>query len=397
MFEPIEEELRLVNWNVGGAKYLAYRSQTDIEDKPDLARDTREGPREVFRKDLNLAMSQIIKMHGNPHVIMMQELTEYHPAGDYDNCQHIIDEPPGYEIFRTRLVDTRRQSHQGKWNKVRGRGGWEEHAYFGQGNGVLVRKELAERMFPVMALPASGVSYREWAEAVSPIGPVVDLASRRRPEHIRLETGMYFGNRDTEARVASVFHFCVDGCDGRPLDIFLINTHLTTLTTEREGVPSVDKNASQTRIGQLDIVFDRIISRYNLWRKDRYRVRGERIERKPEESEERMSPVWILGGDLNFTPESEEYRYIIGRNFEDLRKDHEGFTKASGPKQDPTHTLDYVFVGPLFESIDPLALKLTPRKREVIDNKWTRVSDHFPIYVTMPSDIVKTPPPDTPM
>ena len=96
---------------------------------------------------------------------MMQEVTEYHPDGDYEKRECVIDEPEGYELFRLTLIDTQRHSHQGKWNKVRQFGVWGANAYFGQGNGVLVREDLAKRMFPVMSLPRTHVSYDEWLKA----------------------------------------------------------------------------------------------------------------------------------------------------------------------------------------------------------------------------------------
>ena len=55
-----------------------------------------------------------------------------------------------------------------------------------------------------------------------------------------MDSGLYFGDRNTEPRAALVSHFIYDSGpstgDPKPLDIFVVNLHLTTLMMEREGV-----------------------------------------------------------------------------------------------------------------------------------------------------------------
>jgi len=38
-----------------------------------------------------------------------------------------------------------------------------------------------------------------------------------------------------------------------PLDVFVINLHLTTLMGEREGIPQVDEEATRKRLAQLEV------------------------------------------------------------------------------------------------------------------------------------------------
>lgn len=382
---PINKDLRLVNWNIGGAKYLQLRSKEAIKNKPNKERD-KEGSREDFRENLNVALKQVITAYGDPHIITLQEFTEYHPEGLHNQAESIVDQSrfEDYELYPFVLIDTVRHSAQGKWYKVRELGEWEAEAYFGQGNAIMVHRKIVPFTFPVWSLPAKNVTYDKWRQTIVPKEPEIDSASRILPEHILLMHGLYFGDRNTEPRAASVYHFCTVGRSDKPLDIFVINAHLTTLMLEREGIPSIDKESMETRMKQLDTIFDGIVSRYNKWRKSKYRVRDKEVKWTNVESIERENPIWLLAGDFNFTPQSEEYRYVLGRNFADLRPDHRLGTKTSGLGQTPTLTVDYVFAGPLFESIDPRILRDSLNANSVRFDKFTRVSDHFPVQVTIP-------------
>jgi len=138
---------------------------------------------------------------------------------------------------------------------------------------------------------------------------------------------------------------------------------------------------------QLDTIMDGIISQYNIWRKSGYNLRDKPMIITDEETIDRNSPVWIITGDLNFSPQSEEYRYIIRQNFSDLLEENsKKFTKSKGLGEQPTLTLDYVFAGPLFESIDPKLLSLSSANNDITTDDLVCVSDHFPIFVSLPLD-----------
>ena len=206
---------------------------------------------------------------------------------------------------------------------------------------------------------------------------------------MHLDSGLYFGDRNTEPRAALVMHFIchpqTQDAPSKPLDIFIVNLHLTTLIMEREGVPQIDSLASRTRLAQLEIVFDGIVSRYNSWRQGGYLDRGK--ERKSEENEDfdRHSPLWILAGDFNFTEESDEYMYIKKRNFIDTVPDYGKVSpfgkgsKSKGVKTDPTLTLDYVFAGPKFVSFNPVIEETGISQNRVIHDHEFRASDHYPV------------------
>jgi endonuclease/exonuclease/phosphatase family metal-dependent hydrolase len=161
---------------------------------------------------------------------------------------------------------------------------------------------------------------------------------------------------------------------------------------EREGVPSIDEEASQTRMRQLDTMLNGIVSRYNTWRKEGYRWKKE--SKKATESKvirprttDRHTPIWIIAGDFNFTPESLEYLAMVRRGFIDMISNHTVGTKTSGLGETPTLTVDYVFAGPRFEAIDPKLAAESADANHVEVTDDTRVSDHFPIIVSVPIEL----------
>jgi endonuclease/exonuclease/phosphatase family metal-dependent hydrolase len=362
--------LTLVNWNIGGAKYLELKSGDPANNNS----------REHFRMQLNRSLSGLIDQH-NPDIITLQEIVHYEANGDVAHSQSILDDYTGlgFDYFPHILIDTERHSHQGKWNKVRVAGEWNSNSYLAQGNAFLVGRSV--KHFPIFSLPKSRMTFSDWRAHG---GVVTDLEERKSfIEDVILEAGIYFGSRDTEPRAASVLHLVIDNSNDEPQDVFVINAHLTTLTQEREGVPATDREASEKRLNQLSIIFDNIISRYNSWTRQGYQVRGD-PERPASETTDRPPPVWIVAGDFNFTPDSEEYAYVRHRNFLDLIKDHGRGTKASGFGRNPTLTVDYVFAGPLFRPIDPHEFEASRNFNNIQIDKKVRVSDHFPIIVKVP-------------
>ena len=378
-----EKFFRLINWNVGGAKFLELKERKNIPGEHVAKRGAEnQESRESFKEKLDAALNQLIEAHRRPHILTLQEVIQFHKKGDHTKPKYGMTVPKGYEIFPFMLIDNRRHSHQGKWDKVRTSGEWDQHTFFAQGNAILVREDFKHQMFPVWSLPAAGVTYDEWLKSVSSQKRVAVEESKTLEEHVYIENGLYFGDRDTEPRGASVAHFVFTGGKGRPLDIFVVNTHFTTLMQEREGVPSKDKDASEVRNRQLNTVLYDVVSRYNLWRKHGYLIRREKVRRSKPESNNRNNPIWILAGDFNFTPNSEEYRRMIGHNFADLVPNQ--LTKAPGVGNNPTITVDYVFAGPLFESIDPDKISPTIIRNSVRVDKITKVSDHYPLMVEVP-------------
>jgi endonuclease/exonuclease/phosphatase family metal-dependent hydrolase len=343
-------EFNILNWNIAGAKYL--------EDP--CEKRTR------FKDDLNRALRELTNVY-MPDVVTLQEVVQYREPSA-EKVEDIIESIAGYSYHPFVLIDTDSLSVRAKWHKLEKSGKWPKGTYFAQGNGFLFREGLPHQ--PVWDLPRDG---KHVPRVIRP----------NYVEKVGLESGLYFGDRDTEPRAALVAHFVFNPQgETKPLDIFVINLHLTTLTTEREGVPEIDRRATRIRLSQLDVVFDGIVSRYNYWRRGGFRERGD--QRAPEDWEtfERHEPVWILTGDFNSTNESHEYRAIQGLNFMDVIKNKGSGTKAPGVGHVATLTLDYVFVGPAFVALDPLILGVQIASNHVVQE--VRVSDHFPMVANIP-------------
>jgi endonuclease/exonuclease/phosphatase family metal-dependent hydrolase len=365
--------LKLLNWNVAGAKYLELKS----EEVP-----ANEETREAFRKQLNSVLNALIEVH-DPDIITLQEVVCYQPEGDGKSASHVIDYTnhllADYHYFPHWLIDTEHHSFTGKWNKVRSIGGWLPQAFFAQGNATLIKKTIP--YFRPFDLPD--------------VKQEPNAAIRDRMEVVKLESGLYLGDRNTEPRAALVTHLVLSELRHgkhttslvRPLDIFVVNLHLTTLMGEREGIPDIDEEAANNRLRQLDIVLNGIVSRYNRWVKDGFKIRGKKVEPRAGETYKRHSPIWILTGDFNCTPESMEYQTLIRKGFIDLVPNHDLGTKTRGLGENPTLTVDYAFAGPRFEAIDPEVAKKGILQNSVDVTERHRVSDHFPLVISVPIDL----------
>lgn len=343
-------DFTILNWNIGGAKYL----------------ELKKNERKEFRKNLNDGLKGLIYKY-NPQVISLQEIVRY--GNSSQEAMEIIDPIEGYRYYSFPLIDSQRLSSKAKWNKVRRLGNWPYNTFFAQGNAMLFRDDMPH--LPVWDLSHSSV-HKE------------NIDNRHFIEQVNLESGLYFGERNSEPRAALVAHFIFDSNYynelAKPLDIFVVNIHLTTLTMEREGIPEIDLEASKIRLSQLDVVFRGIVSRYNVWKQQGFPELGKKRKPTKHETFDRYQPVWILVGDFNFTPESVEYQAIMRMNFVDCIR---GFkTKAKGIGEKPSLTLDYVFAGPKFISLNPLIIE-DGIGSNYVDFGIT-VSDHYPLYATVP-------------
>lgn len=347
---------KVMNWNIAGAKYL----------------ETPSDKREEFRDRLNKSLET--HLNGwKPNVVTLQEVVRYGKSAA--EAQDLLGNIKGYSTHVFTLIDSDRLSSRAKWDKVRKLGGWPKETFFAQGNAFMFRDCLPH--FPVWDLPTFG----------KPNNGAPPNALGHFTEQVNIESGLYFGDRNTEPRAALVAHFVYNPSGKepeKPLDIFVVNIHLTTLMMEREGIPEIDARASIIRQAQLDLVFNGIVSRYNSWRTQGYLQRGEKVQPIAGETHNRFPPVWVLAGDFNFTPSSSEYEMIEKMNFIDVFDDKNAPTKAKGAGKPPTLRVDYIFAGPKFVSFDPLitqAAITNSRNHVAVD---TRVSDHCPMIAAIP-------------
>lgn len=365
-----EGNFTILNWNIAGAKYLDLKSQ---EKHPKMPRHTT---REGFRDRLNRALKEKIREQ-DPHVITLQEVVCYDDSGnakEAKDAKNILDVPENYSYYFEPLIDTQHYSAPRKWNIVKDRGEWSADAFFAQGNAIMVKKDVPS--FPIFKLPKTGQQSKNIVH----------------PEIVKLTAGFYFGDRNTEPRAALITHIVLSELRlnnlseivplDKPLDIFIANVHLTTIKREREGIPDIDLEATRMRLRQIDILTNEIVSRYNTWAKDEYKLEGMKLTEG--ETDKRHKPIWFLAGDFNFTPESDEYRTLLNRGFIDLLPHHNVGTKASGLGGKPTLTVDYVFGGPKYEALDPGHVQAGIQTNRVAYDQEVTISDHLPLLITVP-------------
>jgi hypothetical protein len=389
--------IRLLNWNVAGAKFLETEGMAK---------------RQEYRNRVNEDLVNCIQnlRERAPHVITLQEIVQYQKPSEKQKDPNLPPIPPTDFIDATRfpdytyqsfpLIDNERHSHTSKFKKVeniwRKDPDWEEGTYFAQGNAIMSRKDLP--LLPVWSLARS-----TRADRISKAVTQQTINNNHLVENVILESGLYFGDRNTEPRSALVSHFVFDRDDSlnyqekittvengtekteykpKPQDVFVINLHLTTLSNEREGIPEIDEKAIKIRLEQLSIIFNGIISRYNHWANSGFKMRDKQPEIMEGETIHRFKPLWILCGDFNFTPRSEEYNYIIRRNFVDSIPQKGSGTKASGFNAEASLTLDYIFAGPKFIALeDHIGTHFF--KGNFVDQN-TICSDHRPMFAKIP-------------
>ncbi|OGP49626.1 MAG: hypothetical protein A2Y79_04830 [Deltaproteobacteria bacterium RBG_13_43_22] len=346
---------RVLNWNIGGDKFL------------ELAGDTRL----KFKRELNSELTELLQRY-HPDVVTLQEVTRCRT--DTAEIEDLIEPIHGYSYYPVPLIDSTLIPARSKWAKVRQAGHWPAGTYFTKGNALLVRTDAP--LFGVWDLPAIGSTPVSLAERSVAI------------EHVHLESGLYFGDRNTEPRAAHVAHFVfasakprdIGTSGSRPLDVFVVNVQLGTVVGERQGLPNLDVEAASRRKAQLEIIVHGIVSRYNNWRHAGYPFRGQRRSPEEHESFDRCTPIWVLAGAFNFTETSEEYEFVKRMNFVDTVLDKGAGTKASDAGR---IVLDYVFAGPMFVAMDPRIIHAQALRMNIVDHS-TKVSDHFPIIATIP-------------
>ena len=345
--------LKILSWNVGGAKFLSLpESSTETNDLP--------CDRRAFRSALNNHLGTLLAQH-QPDFVFLQEIVQYER---YPNPSDLIArEWENYYYLPSIAIDTLNQNHPLKWQRYREGGGWSDDAYLGQGYGLLWKKNI--RHCPVFA----DISNEKQLRCDN------DLSV----EIVHIDTGLYSGDRDTEPRLAVVAHFVLRGPDG-PVDIFVVNLHLSTLNGEREGVPSTNRDAKLIREKQLDLVLDGIVSRYNHWWNKQI----------SEKNVKRHRPLWILGGDFNCLPDSCEITKIKEDGFITLVNDQQP-TKASGLGGETTIILDYLFAGLDKYSLDASVRqagfmdKIDQNSKTIVDGPM--ISDHCPILGYLPVNV----------
>ena len=280
-------KIKVLNWNIGGAKVLEQKCQR---------------MREKVRWEINADLQRLIK-HNEPDIVTVQEVVAYKQPSD-DKLHNLIEKTAidelGYKCYFFPLIDSLGFSSQDKWDKIKkGKycesncslrdkecpdkdtksSDWHKDSYFAQGNGMLFLKDAP--LFPCCDLSkpnemSPGKRLRRIIEQQKVVGDIQREIDNNYQNYLieksPLTRGSYFGDRDTEPRVAIVAHLIyqspIPQQKSKPIDLFIINVHLTTIMKERVGIPSKDAEATRLRIDQLTTIFNEIISRFNSWYED---------------------------------------------------------------------------------------------------------------------------------
>lgn len=322
--------LNIASWNIAGASILT------------LSAAQRDKKHKLYNNQIN----ELIKT-SNPDVILLQEIVRYETLSG--NIREIIDCPDGYYYLASTTIDTIKNAYPPKWNEIRRKGQWDEHIYMGVGLGMLWKKSLKHSSL--------------WSTKLKHLktGPKLEK------EEVRIETGLFTGNRDTEPRMAVVSHF-----DLLKQDFYIVNCHLTTLKGEREGFPEKDHQGSLIRQEQINTILNGIVSRLN---QDQHQLSNR--------SNKKKSPgIWIIGGDFNATPNSPEITKIQQMNFTRLCTNE--LTKRSKKGNKPIIKVDYFFAGPCHYAFDPNILANNKNNYSIAYE--LNLSDHYPIIARFPID-----------
>jgi len=348
----------LLDWNIGGGKYL----------------ETRSSNRETIRRDINVALKSLIEKCKYPQIITLQEIVAYRdPGKKKDELVELIDinlingeRKNLYRYFPFILIDSETHSAKSKWKQIIKSGKWDPRTYFAQGSAFLIHEDLYEKHFPICDLTAD-CSIRQEEYLIEPVS---------------LNSGLYLGDRDTEPRCALVTHFIYNPMGNpKPLDIFVVNIHLTTIMKEREEIPDVDLKATEIRMDQIEKLFCGIISSYNEWKEKGFPECGKKRNFGSSETDKRHQSLWILAGDFNFTPASLEYETIQKKDFMDVVPLKGLGTKSRGLGNKAAITVDYVFAGPKSIYLDPEGISTNKVHDDI------NVSDHCPVYAKIPLKI----------
>lgn len=343
----------VINWNIGGRNFLELPEETRFD----------------LRSQLNKELTYLVKNY-QPDVVTLQEIVRYKNPHNVVVAE-LLDPIDGYSYLPVTLVDNTTISNKAKWEKIRKQGNWPSETSFEQGIAFLIKDNAP--MFGVWDLD------KNQSNSIKPDNRHLAI------EKIDLQSGLYFGDRDSESRAALVSHFifgpkCKNKCissEKLPLDIFVVNAQLSALTGEREGLPMIEANASTKRMKQLELIIIDIVSRYNAWRQKGYPLQGRKNLPTKNETFNRHTPIWILSGAFNFTEHSEEYEFVRRMNFADAIPSKNVPTKANGLGKAPVLSLDHIFMGPSMMSMDRVFSDEVFLRNRV--DTLPKGSDHYPL------------------
>lgn len=336
-------EIKIMSWNMAGAKLF---EQLDPKPLPVAASYTA-----AFQQVWNNSICPwLASPDGDqPDIILLQECIGFEdhssaPSGRWQKGSTILNEIfSGYDCFFFPAVTSHNNPHPGKWNRYIKGGEVENYipSYIDvqQGYGICVRKGVSSRKLWVpWSNPDQVPEHADRADS--------NCVSCFEPVHI--STGLYLGSRDTEPRMVIMGRAKIES-GGQSRYLNYLNVHLGTLNGEREGNVRLNRSAGASRLQQVELILDNIVSAYQ--ETTSYRM--------PQGSRQNERDIWIIGGDFNTTPDSAEVAMIKHSGFIDAIPDKRiedadpssGFHGQHGSKWSldnsgsPAIMLDYIFCG----------------------------------------------------
>jgi len=294
-----------MSWNMAGAKLFEH-----LEPEPEPAAGRYVA---AFRRAWEQSICPWLATpdKDQPDIILLQECIGFEdcsssPSIRWQSGSLILSEIfAGYECFFFPAVTSHTHPHPGKWLRYSEAGADENfipaHVDIQQGYGICVRKGISPRQLwvphlnPKDATTDSDQAGPDWVSCFEPIS---------------ITTGLYLGNRDTEPRKVILGRVKLDD-QGESRYLNYLNVHLDTLSGEREGNPQLNRRAGASRLRQIALILENIVSAYQ--ETTQYRM--------PIDGGQDGGDIWILGGDFNMAPDSAEVRLIQDSGFLDVIPD----------------------------------------------------------------------------
>ncbi len=332
--------LKIMSWNMAGAKLLGKLSP---QPQP-VAVEYIDAYKSVWSETKNTYLNQFGKNDFTPDIILLQECIGFiDTRGENDQCgrwqkaSHILESIfSDYSCFFFPSVSSHKNPHPAKWEKYN----LPKYIEAQQGYGICVKtKENLRKLW---------ITNKDNNKAPGEFDIPEPNQYQLCFEAINTTTGAYLGTRDTEPRLAVLGRMKLEISPGNERYINFLNIHLTTLKGEREGNIKLNRVASETRLTQLNLILNNVISAYQ----------GSQEYRVPRISEAYKEDIWVIAGDFNATPDSVEISLIRRMGFidgnpikqlYDVTGQYKGMvgTKWSlDPKRSlPPTVVDYIFFG----------------------------------------------------
>ena len=242
-----------------------------------------------------------------PDIMLLQECIGFEdlspePTGRWQSGKTLLERIfQGYECFFFPSVTSHKNPHPGKWKRYES-GGEVDACIPGyvdaqQGYGICIREGLGSRKL--------WIPYRDPRNA-SPDADLPGPDCHSCFESIGFTPGLYLGSRDTEPRAALMGRTRLES-EGETRYLNYLNVHLNTLIGEREGSIRLNRMASSSRLRQIDLILDNVVSAYQEAKE--YKM--------PDTVTGGKADIWIIGGDFNATYDAEEIEHIRHMGFVD--------------------------------------------------------------------------------